>query len=549
MALKIVLGLLSLSVPTLVEGSNWYASTPISQLKAKGQSTEKLSKRDANPETLYPAHNISVPIDHFQNESLYEPHTNGTFNLRYWFDASYYAPGGPVIVLESGEDTGDDRLPYLQKGLLHQLAQATNGIGVVLEHRYYGQSFPTPDLSTKNLRFLTTDQALADTAYFAQNVVFPGLEDQNLTAPNVPYIAYGGSYAGAFVAFLRVLYPDVYFGAIGSSGVVEAIWDYWQYFQPIIDYGPSECISNTQRLINVVDNILIGRNDTRLTNQLKRAFGLQNVTYNDDFANVLSSYVGAWQGRNWDPAVDASESFYEYCGNVSASTLQFNATAKQTRNVQWLLKAGGYGNETDSLTTPMLNLINYININDVQPCAAEGQTQDSCFGTHNATFYAQDDITQSWRSWPYQYCTQWGFLQTGSGFPSTELPLVSRTLTLEYESIICQDAFNITTPPDTDAINKYGGFNISYDRLALIDGEQDPWRPATAHSPAANNRTSTTDEPYIQIAGAVHHWDENGLFPNETTATLPPAPVAAAQSAEVSFVKQWLTEWKAPTRR
>lgn len=91
------------------------------------------------------------------------------------------------------------RLPYLQKGILGQLAQATNGIGVVLEHRYYGTSFPTPDLSTENLRFLTTDQALADTAYFAEHVVFEGLEDCELTAPNVPYIAYGGSYAGAFV--------------------------------------------------------------------------------------------------------------------------------------------------------------------------------------------------------------------------------------------------------------------------------------------------------------------------------------------------------------
>jgi hypothetical protein len=38
--------------------------------------------------------------------------------------------------------------------------------------------------------------------------------------------------------------------------------------------------------------------------------------------------------------------------------------------------------------------------------------------------------------------------------------------------------------------------------------------------------------------------DENGLFPNETTADLPSAPVAAAQAAEASFVKAWLSgEW------
>lgn len=139
------------------------ASQPISLLKSslfpKLPRHQSLSKRDVDPSTLYPAHNLSVPIDHFHNESMYEPHSTGTFPLRYFFDATYYKPGGPVIVLESGEDDATDRLPYLQKGIAHQLAEATNGIAVVLEHRYYGTSFPTPDLSTENLRFLTTQQA------------------------------------------------------------------------------------------------------------------------------------------------------------------------------------------------------------------------------------------------------------------------------------------------------------------------------------------------------------------------------------------------------
>ena len=192
------------------------ASQPISLLKSgvtpNLSRRQILSKRDVDPSTLYPAYNLSVPIDHFHNESMYEPHSSGTFPLRYFFDATYYKSGGPVIVLASGEDDATDRLPYLQKGIAHQLAEATNGIAVVLEHRYYGTSFPTPDLSTESLRFLTTEQALADTAYFARNVVFEGLEDRKLTAPDTAYIAYGGSYAGAFVAFLRKTYPNTFFG-------------------------------------------------------------------------------------------------------------------------------------------------------------------------------------------------------------------------------------------------------------------------------------------------------------------------------------------------
>ena len=85
------------------------------------------SNGTANAAALsYPEYNISVPIDHFHNDSIYEPHSNGTFNMRYWFDAQFYKPGGPVIALMSGETDGEDRWPFLQKGIVYQLAKATN---------------------------------------------------------------------------------------------------------------------------------------------------------------------------------------------------------------------------------------------------------------------------------------------------------------------------------------------------------------------------------------------------------------------------------------
>ena len=41
----------------------------------------------------------------------------------------------------------------------------------------------------------------------------------------------------------------------------------------------------------------------------------------------------------------------------------------------------------------------------------------------------------------------------------------------------------------------------------------------------------------------MHHWDENGLFPNETTPDLPPPPVAEAKREIVEFVRKWVEEW------
>lgn len=38
------------------------------------------------------------------------------------------------------------------------LMEATNGLGVILENRYYGKSYPVTDSSTDNLRFNTLEQ-------------------------------------------------------------------------------------------------------------------------------------------------------------------------------------------------------------------------------------------------------------------------------------------------------------------------------------------------------------------------------------------------------
>ena len=118
---------------------------------------------------------------------------------------------------------------------------------------------------------------------------------------------------------------------------------------------------------------------------------------------------------------------------------------------------------------------------------------------------------------------------------------MSRLLTLPYLSLICRNAFNITALPDVGAINKHGGLGLSYPRLAFVDGEADPWRAATPHARTAPRRNSSAAEPFLLIDGAIHHWDENGVRPPAT----PPDAVAAAQAAELRWVKAWLAEWKA----
>ncbi|KAI4183955.1 MAG: hypothetical protein L6R41_005066 [Letrouitia leprolyta] len=64
-------------------------------------SKDSLERRQDQP--AYQAHTIEVPIDHFPDNPRYAPHTNATFSQRYYFDSSYYKPGGPVFLYIGGE--------------------------------------------------------------------------------------------------------------------------------------------------------------------------------------------------------------------------------------------------------------------------------------------------------------------------------------------------------------------------------------------------------------------------------------------------------------
>lgn len=52
----------------------------------------------------------------------------------------------------------------------------------------------------------------------------------------------------------------------------------------------------------------------------------------------------------------------------------------------------------------------------------------------------------------------------------------------------------------------------------------------------------------MMIEGAVHHWDENGLFKNQTVDYppdfLPPPAVRDTQAQELQFVQEWMQEWQ-----
>lgn len=92
---------------------------------------------------------------------------------------------------------------------------------MVLEHRYYGESQLFDNWETENLRLLSSEQALADLAYF--------LATMNKDLPSRPTVVIGGSYPGALSAWFKSRYPHLAVASWASSGVVEPIVNLWKF--------------------------------------------------------------------------------------------------------------------------------------------------------------------------------------------------------------------------------------------------------------------------------------------------------------------------------
>lgn len=267
------------------------------------------------------------------------------------YDDTYYKPGGPVFLLVGGEVFIEYWTFVLQEGLFQILMQQFNGLGVILEGRYYGPnatygSWPFNTSTTDNLIYQTTEQTLADYPNFARNVQLPG-GPQKINAPDTPWFVYGASLAGAQAAFIMKLYDDTFAGGIASSGVISAQVDYPQWYDPIQLIGAQDCVASINDIVDKID-VLVNKNETDAIQQLKEIFGLGALTDIRDFAATIAFPLGgpgnyptySYQEVNWNPEFGSQDFFY-FCRNVSDvnppanNTAADNQLAKYTNNEAW----------------------------------------------------------------------------------------------------------------------------------------------------------------------------------------------------------------------
>ncbi|KAK7062128.1 peptidase S28 [Favolaschia claudopus] len=460
--------------------------------------------------TILPPYNTTYTfqqlIDH-NNPSL------GTFTQRYWHTYEFYEEGGPIVMFSPGEGNAAQFSSYLTNNTINgQIAQQENGAVVLLEHRFYGLSNPLPDLSVESLRLLTVQQAIDDYEYFAKNVILPMPNGDRLSAVTTPWILTGGSYSGALTSWTMVNKPGLFAAGYASSAVVEAILDFWQYFEPERLTMPANCSVDVERVIAHIDEVFTGSNQTAIQ-AIKESFGLGDLTHLDDVAGALRNNLWDWQGLTLSGGPGAQ--FFKFC---DALEVKDGVSAP----------AAGWGLEhaLDAWSS-------YWKTTYLALLCGEDDVED-CLGTYDTSqpYWTDISIDNSERS------------SRKNAAPVGHPTLVSRLVQPAYKLRQCQQMFPeaFPQPPNvhTGQINSlYHGWNVSVSNLFFANGQRDPWRYATVSAPGVILK-STPSQP-IAVSEGFHCGD---LLTREGVAN---PTVLAVQKQALASIKTWIAAWK-PTK-
>ncbi|KAL1743373.1 serine carboxypeptidase S28-domain-containing protein [Schizophyllum fasciatum] len=465
----------------------------------------------------------------------------GTFKQRYWHTAEYYEEGGPIILSTPGEFAADGYGNYLTNRSLNGLiAQQENGSTVVLEHRFFGQSNPYPDLSVESFKVHTIQQAIDDFVYFAENVELPMPNGDQVDPSRAPWILMGGSYAGALTSWIKVDSGDTFWAGYASSAVVEAILDFWAYATPIQENMPRNCSADVQAVIAYVDEVFTGTNETEIQ-AVKDAFGLGSMSHLDDVAGARKNNLwdwqrlqvnGGWGKRDYLAPTELylhlrlSAQFYDFC-----DALEVN-------------EGGEVGPEEGFGLEHAFEAWSSYFKHAYYPILLADRCRRACLGTYDPTARNWTDTSIDYRSWHWIVCNEVGYFQDGP--PEGQPAIVTRLVQPEYDMRQCQymfpEAFPNPTAPDVDRTNAaYQGWGVRENRLFFANGVRDPWREATM-SASGLDVASTTEQP-IMISDGFHSSDL------DTSAGVSDDSVNRVQQAALKSIASWLVKWSPPTER
>jgi thymus-specific serine protease len=400
-------------------------------------------------------------------------------NDEFWAGRDY-----PVFMYIGGEGPLGPRA-LTNRNFIHYLAKQHRALLVAVEHRFYGKSYPTPDMSTRNLRFLSSRQALEDLARFHTFLTDKyGLE-------NAKWVGFGGSYPGNLAAWVKLKYPALFAGTVASSAPLLAKTNFFEYMEVVGDglryFGGGECYRRVEQSIVELRALLDGGREGR--EKVQQLFAPCYPMVNEFDDSVFeSSVMGAFQDiAQYNGLKEGAMTLADVCGLFT-------------------------GDETKPVIQVLADFL--AKTRGTKSCL------DSKFqGEKNATIETLQksdfDGESSSRQWFYQTCNEFGYFQTTTSAATPFHAL--KTVTMENTGLeVCKRVFGIKESPDVKSTNvEYGALGITVENVTFPSGTIDPW-----HALAVKNSTylhsSTAQSVYIE--GTAHCADMYHPKDNDSVA-------------------------------
>ncbi|XP_065204122.1 putative serine protease K12H4.7 [Planococcus citri] len=440
------------------------------------------SSRDILPDFFGKLH-ASPPDQYFEQKLDHFNLSNGeTWRQRYWANWRYYIATGPAFLMIEGENWAHSG--EVVHGQWVSYAEIFKGVIFYLEHRFYGRSVPNNDTSTENLVYLSSQQALADIAYFIQ-----GITKQHYLSDDIKWIVFGCSYAGNLATWVRMKYPSLVHGAVASSAPILAKAEFGEYYQVVkasLDSYHPNCSSRIAEATQQLDRLI------------KTEAGRKHIT-------KLFQLCTELQDRISDIA-----SFFHMLANQVAHVVQYNIAYRKSNNekppkrsIEYLCDIMTYSNASALDLYAALHVLNLVQ----NRWTCRDHTDKNYIETLKKTDIKTILGGSMKRQWFYQTCTEFGYYQR----LSTTSDTFGIHLLSEQDVKLCEEVFgpgfNETRLKNgiyrTNTI--YGGLQVNVGNIIFVHGSMDPWHPLGI------TRVESKNSPYevVFINGTSHCGDVN----------------------------------------
>ena len=398
-------------------------------------------------------HYFQQKLDHFDEKNT------ATFKQKYilnnTFENSSLSPPRLIVYIGGEAPLGEK---YVQTGSYIDLANITQASVVGLEHRFFGETQPFDELTTENLRYLTSDQALADLANFIQWYK----KDHYGEGVEPTVLVVGGSYPGTLSSYFRLKYPHIANFSWASSPplwVKNEFFEYDQHCAQILREKDQQCYLNTKSLYSYWNDH---------PEELQDLIGFKVSTDPDAHLSIISDFIAGIVQYD-----DSYKLLDPYC-----------EVMKQSANKTHFIKVFNDYLKASGISDP-----------------------DSLDDTLNTNTSAYADNADS-RAWTWMTCNEFGWYQVASG------ELRPARVNLDYSNRICQLYFNVSTAKKlNDKQLIYGGQNPKSTMIYFTNGNTDPWSELSVHDNVTDNSVGRFS---THIDGASHCSDLHSLSDSDS---------------------------------